>query len=60
MNYNNIDNDWDQQLRDAWADVPAPTDEEVEVMIEELRQQFGDDYEDFDSEINYRGGQFSE
>jgi hypothetical protein len=40
--------------------VPAPTDEEVEVMIEELRQQFGDDYEDFDSEINYRGYQFSE
>lgn len=60
MNYNNIDNDWDQQLRDAWADVPVPTDEEVEVMIEELRQQFGDDYEDFDSEVNYRGYQFSE
>jgi len=55
MNYNNISNDWDQQLRDAMMDVPAPTDEEVEMMIEELRQQYGDDYEEFDSEVKYRG-----
>lgn len=55
MNYNNISNDWDQQLRDAMNDMPAPTDEEVEVMIEELRQQYGDDYDEFDNEVQFRG-----
>jgi translation initiation factor 2 alpha subunit (eIF-2alpha) len=55
MNYNNISNDWDQQLRDAMMDMPAPTDEEVEMMIEELRQQYGDDYDEFDSEVQFRG-----
>lgn len=36
MNYSNITNDWDQQLRDAMADLPAPTDEEIDQMLNEL------------------------
>ena len=36
MNYKLVDNDWDQQLRDAMADMPAPTDEEIEELVNGL------------------------
>lgn len=37
MNYSTVDNDWDQQLRDALAEVPyVPTDEELDEMLREL------------------------
>lgn len=46
MNYSNVSNDWDQQLRDALADMPAPTDEEIEQMLNDLASiydEVGDD-----------------
>ena len=58
MNYNNITNDWDQQLRDAWMDVPAPTDEELNEMIESLRNEFGE--ADDDGEVRYKGIKYNE
>lgn len=36
MNYKLIDNDWDQMLRDAMADLPAPTDEELDAMLDDM------------------------
>ena len=53
MNYNNITNDWDMMVRDAIADLPAPTDEELDEMIESLRNEFGESEDD--GEGNFRG-----
>ena len=53
MNYNNITNDWDMMVRDAIADLPAPTDEELDEMIESLRNEFGESEDD--GENNFRG-----
>jgi hypothetical protein len=39
MNYNNVSNDWDQQLRDAMMDLPAPTDEEIDQMLNDLWEE---------------------
>jgi hypothetical protein len=36
MNYNNIDECIDKQLRDVWMDVPEMTDKEVNDMLEYL------------------------
>lgn len=36
MDYRDIDNDWDQQLRDALADLPCPSEEEVDAMLQDL------------------------
>ena len=36
MNYKLIDNEFDQMLRDAMADLPPPTDEELDAMLDEM------------------------
>lgn len=36
MNYNNIDESIDKELRDVWMDVPEMTDKEVNEMLEYL------------------------
>ena len=54
-----VNKDWELYEEDM-ASMPAPTDEEIEVMIEDMRQKFGEDYEDFDTEINYRGFRYNE
>lgn len=58
MNYNNIDNEWDQQLRDALADMPAPTDEEIEEMVTVMSEL--NDNGDYDGEVRYRGFSYEE
>lgn len=36
MNYKLIDSEFDQMLRDAMADLPPPTDEELDAMLDEM------------------------
>jgi hypothetical protein len=36
MNYSTVDSDWDQQLRDALADQPCPSEEELDEMLRDL------------------------
>ena len=36
MNYKLIDSEFDQMLRDAMADLPPPTDEELDAMLNEM------------------------
>jgi|688.fasta_scaffold1557942_2 ABC-type phosphate/phosphonate transport system substrate-binding protein len=40
MNYTDIDNDWDQQLRDAMLDMPSPSDDDMEELINALSLQY--------------------
>jgi hypothetical protein len=63
MNYNNVPGDVSQNVRDAMLDdevqddvVEEPmTEEELENMIEELRQQFGDDHDEVEYEGRFNG-----
>lgn len=36
MNYKYIDSEWDEMIRDAMNDMPAPSEEELDEMLEEL------------------------
>ena len=36
MNYKLIDSEFDQMLRDAMADLPPPTEEELDAMLDEM------------------------